>query len=39
MRAALDFFGSLRLMTPDSWNSSQRSFPSRVRSPTPAKTE
>ena len=26
-------------MMPDSLNSSQRSFPSRVRSPTPAKTE
>jgi hypothetical protein len=27
------------LMTPLSWNSSQRSLPSRVRSPTPANTE
>src|ERR1041385_5433164 len=27
------------LMTPDSWNSSQRSLPSRVRSPTPANTD
>ena len=26
-------------MTPASWNSSQRSLPSRVRSPTPANTE
>ena len=27
------------LMTPLSWNSSQRSLPSRVRSPTPANTD
>src|ERR1700728_2478824 len=39
MSAALDFEKSLRSITPDSWNSIQRSLPSRVRSPTPAKTE
>ena len=39
MSAALDFSGFPGVMTPDSWKSSHRSFPSRVRSPTPAKTE
>ncbi len=39
MSAALLFSKSLMSMTPDSWNSSQRSLPSRVLSPTPAKTE
>ena len=31
--------GSLMSMTPLSWNSSQRSLPSRVRSPTPPNTD
>src|ERR1035441_4277977 len=39
MREALLLEKSFRSMTPDSWNSIQRSLPSRVRSPTPANTE
>jgi len=34
IKAARDFL-NCRNTTPDSWNSSQRSLPSRVRSPTP----
>jgi hypothetical protein len=39
MSAALEFSNFSRSMTFDSWNSSQRSLPSRVRSPTPANTD
>lgn len=38
-RATLDSSGFSRLITPDSIISLYKSFPSRVRSPTPAKTE
>ena len=38
-QGALGFGVIVGSMTPDSWNSSQRSLPSRVRSPTPANTE
>ena len=37
--AARDLDGSCGSMTPLSWNSSQRSLPSRVRSPTPPNTD